>query len=211
MTNAEGPDLADYLAERTVESDLIAPERRSRLERLAAFIRDRRARGEPARLLFVCTHNSRRSQLAMVWAAAAALAAGVDGVEVFSAGTEATAFHPEAVAALGRAGLEATRLDGSDNPRHAVRPGAAAPPLEAFSKTLDHPSLPERGFAAVMTCSEADAACPVVAGASVRIALPYRDPKAADGTPRQAAAYDACCAEIAREMLWTFAQVADPS
>ena len=64
------------------------------------------------------------------------------------------------------------------------------------------------GFAAVMTCSSADAACPTVAGADRRIAIPYDDPKAFDGTEREAEIYDERCAQIAREMLYVFAEVA---
>ncbi len=193
---------AAYLAARDAEDAEIPPARRALLERIAAFVRDRRAHGEAARLVVVCTHNSRRSQLAMVWAAAAAARFGLDGVEVFSAGTEATAFHPNAVAALRRAGCAIAIADGAPNPHFRIVFDPSAPPIEAFSKTLDHPSLPRDGFAAVMTCSEADAACPVVAGASARIALPYVDPKSADGSPQEGAAYDASCAHIAREMLW---------
>jgi arsenate reductase len=202
MSGVPVSGAAAYLAARADEAELITPARRALLERLAAFVHDRRERGDTARLVFVCTHNSRRSQLAMVWAAAAAAWVGLDRVEAFSAGTEATAFHRNAVAALARARLPMNRLDSSANSRYAVHLVAGSPPLKAFSKTLDHPSLPRSGFAAVMTCSEADAACPVVIGASARIALPYQDPRTADGTPQEVAAYDACCAEIAREILW---------
>jgi len=208
MSGVPASGAAAYLAARADEAELITPARRALLERLAAFVHDRRERRDTARLVFVCTHNSRRSQLAMVWAAAAAARFGLDSVELFSAGTEATAFHPNAVAALRRAGCTIAVADGAPNPHFRIVFDPSAPPIETFSKTLDHPSLPRSGFAAVMTCSEADAACPVVPGAAARISLPYEDPKAADGTPQESAAYDASCAEIAREMAWTFARAA---
>jgi hypothetical protein len=43
-----------------------------------------------------------------------------------------------------------------------------------------------------------------VFGAEARIAIPYDDPKAADGTEGEARAYDERCRQIAREMLWVF-------
>jgi hypothetical protein len=58
-----------------------------------------------------------------------------------------------------------------------------------------------------MTCSDADAACPIVFGAAERISIPYDDPKAADGTPDEAAVYDERCRQIAREMLYVFSRV----
>jgi hypothetical protein len=46
-----------------------------------------------------------------------------------------------------------------------------------------------------------------VAGAFRRIALPYEDPKASDGTLEEAATYDERCAQIAREMLYALSLV----
>ena len=54
----------------------------------------------------------------------------------------------------------------------------------------------------MMCCGSADAACPVVMGASARVRLLYRDPKEADDTPEEAARYDERCLQIATEMLW---------
>jgi hypothetical protein len=55
-----------------------------------------------------------------------------------------------------------------------------------------------------LTCSAADEACPRVPGATLRLAIPYDDPKVADGTPDEAATYDERCAQIAHEMLFAF-------
>ncbi|MCK4776283.1 MAG: protein-tyrosine-phosphatase, partial [Candidatus Krumholzibacteria bacterium] len=62
-------------------------------------------------------------------------------------------------------------------------------------------------FCAVMTCSQADKNCPVVVGASMRVAIPYDDPKAFDGTDQEAANYDERCRQISREMLYLFSAV----
>ena len=57
-----------------------------------------------------------------------------------------------------------------------------------------------------MTCGAANQSCPVVPGAALRVATPYEDPKSADGTPGEAAAYDARCRQIAIEMFFLFSQ-----
>jgi arsenate reductase len=181
-------------------------DRRSRLDELADFVRQRRDAGEPARLTFICTHNSRRSHISQLWAAAAAAAFGLDHVETYSGGTEATAFNPRAVAAMRRAGFAIDDASG-DNPRYRVQFADDAAPAVCFSKVYDDPSNPQDGFAAVMTCSDADEACPMVRGAALRVALPWDDPKAADGTPEEASTYDARVRQIAAEMVYLFSRV----
>ena len=78
----------------------------------------------------------------------------------------------------------------------------------AFSKVYHHAFNPKSGFAAVMVCSSADASCPFVEGAEVRVSLPYLDPKVSDGTPEEAATYRAKSEEIGREMVWLMQAVA---
>lgn len=141
--------------------------------------------------------------MAQLWAATAAAHFGVEPVCTYSGGTEATAFNPRAVAALKRAGFE-IQNPGGDNPRYRVTYAAGGPVLECFSKTYDDALNPSDGFAAIMTCSEADEACPVVHGAALRSRLRYEDPKVADGTPGEAAVYDERCLQIAGEMLYLF-------
>ena len=53
-----------------------------------------------------------------------------------------------------------------------------------------------------MTCSQADAGCPFIPGASTRISLPYDDPKEADGTPQEAERYDERLRQIGRELFF---------
>ncbi len=198
-----------YLDARAAEADQIAPERRDELDRLADYVRAQRQAGVPARLLFVCTHNSRRSHLAQVWGEVVGRYVGVE-VESYSAGTEATAFNARAVAALVRAGLvvqtggDATAEGG---PRYTFTYGEGLQTAPLYSKRLN--AVPDGApFGAVMVCGEADRACPVVPGAAFRLALPYVDPKVADGTAEEAATYDARCAQIARELLYALRRAA---
>lgn len=201
------PAVEAYLAARAGEFDRIDAERRAALEKLAGYVRQERAAGRVAKLTFVCTHNSRRSHMAQIWAAAAARDAGVR-VTTYSGGTEVTAFNPRAVAAVERAGAIIEKTTDDTNPIYHVRLGADAPALTCFSKKYDTAPNPATGFAAVMVCDSADQACPVVPGAA-RFAITYVDPKASDGTPGEGAAYDERCAQIAREMLWMMRRAAD--
>jgi arsenate reductase (thioredoxin) len=66
---------------------------------------------------------------------------------------------------------------------------------------------PTENFAAIMTCSQADKNCPFIPGASLRIAIPYDDPKDFDGTPQEEAKYDERTRQIAREIFYAFSQL----
>lgn len=79
--------------------------------------------------------------------------------------------------------------------------------MQCFSKKYDDPSNANENFAAVMTCSEADKNCPFIPGASLRVPIPYVDPKEADGTDQEAATYDERCKQIATEMFYIMSQV----
>jgi arsenate reductase len=189
------------------EFDKIPLERKSLLAELTNFIKAKSESGQPINLNFICTHNSRRSHLAQLWAQVAAYNYGVKSVQSFSGGTEATAFNPRAVKAMKEAGFNITMLQAGDNPVYEVRFAADANPVEAFSKKYDDAANPTKDFAAIMTCSHADQNCPVVIGASKRIALTYDDPKDFDGTAREAEKYAERVREIGREILYAFSQV----
>jgi arsenate reductase len=185
----------------------IAPERRIILKQLADFIQTRRSSNFPVFLNFICTHNSRRSHIAQLWAQAAAHYYNVPNVVCFSGGTEATAFNPRAVKAMEDAGFSIIMTKEGENPVYEVRFAEGVAPVVSFSKKYDDPINDNEGFAAVMTCSHADENCPVVAGAIARIALTYDDPKHFDGTPLEEAKYAERVKEIGRELLFTFSQV----
>jgi arsenate reductase (thioredoxin) len=198
--------IREYVAARAGECDQIPEERRQQLAEIAAYVRQRASSGQPALLTFICTHNSRRSHLAQIWAQVAAGYYGVGGVQTFSGGTEATAFNRRAIGALERAGfsITSTDADSTKNPRYYVHFQDSAPPLVCFSKVFNEAPNPQQGYCAIMTCSQADQACPIVPGAAHRVALPYEDPKAFDDSAQEAEKYDERCRQIAREMLFVF-------
>jgi arsenate reductase len=200
------PKLEEYIKRVVLNTDDIPAARKLALGEVAGFVSAKRGEGQEALLNFICTHNSRRSQMGQLWGAAAAAHFGIDGVRTYSGGTEATAFNPRAVAAIERAGFHVEN-PGGQNPHYRVTYADEGSILECFSKTYDDPYNPAEGFAAIMTCADADEACPVVLGAAIRAPIRYEDPKVADGTPSETAAYDERCQQIATEMLYLFSRV----
>ena len=92
------------------------------------------------------------------------------------------------------------------NPTFAVRWGTGMEATE-FSKTYFDASNPQQGFAALMVCGEADAACPLIKGAAARISMPYLDPKIYDDSTYEALKYAERRDDIGRLMLSVMMQV----
>lgn len=203
------PTLREFLQQAASRIELIPTERQTELKQVAEYVSGCLSKSLPAKLIFICTHNSRRSHLSQVWAQVAAEYYGLSGVETYSGGTEATAFNPRAVAALQRSGL---RIEAEDpnvsNPRYRVYSAPNSEPQVCFSKVYDAPPNPTQSYCAVMTCSQADDACPLVMGCDLRMPIRYEDPKVADDTQFEAQRYDERSDQICTEMLFMMSQVA---
>jgi arsenate reductase len=119
---------------------------------------------------------------------------------------EVTAFNERAVASLERSGFRVIS-EGEGNPVYTVYYSENRPPIRAFSKLYDDPENRAPGFAAVMTCSDADENCPFIPGTQARIPLRYKDPKEFDGTPEEALKYDERSMQIASEMFYVFSNI----
>lgn len=206
-TTAILPPLLSTIKKLAGEFSQIPESRKPILKELTDFLSQKSNANQTIHLNFICTHNSRRSHIAQVWAQAAAQYYGVNSVQCYSGGTEATAFNPRAVKAMQEAGFDIQVLKDGANPIYKVKFSSDASPLTVFSKKYDDDFNPKKDFVAVMTCSHADENCPLVPGATKRIALTYNDPKDFDGTPQEAAKYSERVHEIGREILFAFAQV----
>ncbi len=132
------------------------------------------------RVLFLCTHNSARSQMAE------GLLRHLSGdrFAAFSAGTEATRVRPLAIRAMAELGID---ISGQQ------------------SKTLER-YLPEAFDAVITVCDAANEACPVFPGAGRRLHWSFDDPSRAAGTEEeQLATYrrvrDEIRARIERQLL----------
>jgi arsenate reductase len=126
----------------------------------------------PIRVLFVCTHNSARSQLAE------ALLGRLGGgdFEVHSAGTEATRVNPYAIRVLAEQGIDWT--------------GATSKTIDGFlGQRFDH---------VVTVCDRARESCPVLPGATSTLHWALDDPSDVPGTDEERLeAFRRTAAEIA--------------
>jgi arsenate reductase len=196
--------------EKTIASlnlDAISNERKQILQPLIDYIQTKVTENKNANLNFICTHNSRRSHLSQVWAQAAAHFYNLKNVYCYSGGTEATALFPMAAKTLEKAGFKIEVLSEGKNPVYAIKFDENEHPIIGFSKTFDDAFNPKSEFAAIMTCSDADANCPFIPGAEKRIPVKYDDPKAFDNTPQQAEKYEERSNQIAVEMLYVFSKI----
>lgn len=187
--------------------ELIPDERKELLNQFAEYISNKLKEEKKINLTFICTHNSRRSHISQIWAEAAAEYYNIPNVKCYSGGTEATAFNPRAVNAIKKAGFKIEKKDNSDNPVYLVYYSDEKEPVKCFSKVYSDEFNPQKDFAAIMTCSDADENCPVVFGAEARFPIRYDDPKEFDGTELEEEKYDERVAQIGREMLYAFSKV----
>ncbi len=132
------------------------------------------------RILFLCTHNSARSQMAE----GLLRGLGGDRFAAFSAGTEATLVRPLAIRAMAELGIDIAGQESKTLTRYLGAP-----------------------FDAVITvCDAANEACPAFPGAARRLHWSFDDPSRATGTEAaQLAVYrrvrDAIRARIKSELL----------
>lgn len=132
------------------------------------------------RVLFLCTHNSARSQMAE----GLLRHLGGERFEVYSAGTEATLVRPQAIKAMVELGID---ISGQT------------------SKTLER-YLHEPFDEVITVCDTAAETCPVFPGAKHRRHWSFPDPSKASGSEEeQLAVYrrvrDAIRARIEEELL----------
>jgi arsenate reductase (thioredoxin) len=199
--------IKNYIEEAIKGFESIPEERKKTLSRISAFIQEKVNSNEKVELIYICTHNSRRSHFGQIWGKVAAEYYGFKNVQTYSGGTEATAFNPNAIKAVGKIGFEIKNNGASTNPRYKLYFNDERTEIECFSKVYDDITNPKEGFIAVMTCTSADQNCPNVEGAALRIATPYEDPKKFDGTPQQDEKYSERCKQIATESLFLFSLV----
>ena len=212
------PKVAAHADLLTTSFDLIDERHREAGEKLADWIVKNDRPGHPLHVTAICTGNSRRSIVAATMGNVAAAYYGMPEVRFHSGGTAPSAFNARTVACLKEIGVEieptgeeAPRGEPKTaNPIYKVRWGRTGEPsleMTEFSKTYSDPSNPREGFAALMVCGEADAACPFVKGAAVRISMPYLDPKIYDGGAFEATKYSERRDDIGRLMLSVMMQV----
>src|SRR5215210_7994732 len=115
--------------------------------------------GDRIRVLFLCTHNSARSQMAE---GLLRHIAG-DRFEVHSAGTEATHVRPDAIAVMGELGIDISSNESTTLDRYLGQP-------------WDH---------VITVCDDANEACPVFPGAGQRAHWSFADPSKFEGSDQE--------------------------
>lgn len=199
--------IKEYCNALVREFDAIPKERKVLLEKISNFISLKKESHNPIQLVYICTHNSRRSHFGQIWAQVAANYYNIKNVTTFSGGTEATAFNINAINSIKRVGFIVNALEDVKNPTYHLSFGENEKPIECFSKVYNDPKNPQSEFAAIMTCSDAEENCPFIPGVELRIGSTYDDPKAFDNTPLQDVKYDERCKQIALETLYVFSKV----
>ena len=120
MMNTEffAENLRSFMRQIFTESQQLPRPRRTLLDAAAQDVAQVLSEAAPVNLLFVCTHNSRRSQFSQLWAATAVNYFGIEDIRCYSCGTEATACNPRTVESLRRSGVRITtqQLSSPENP-----------------------------------------------------------------------------------------------
>ena len=187
-----------------LSTERISEERKIVLQPLIEFISSKISKNEEVRLNFICSHNSRRSNLSQIWAQTMGNYYQIENVFCYSGGTEATAMFPKVAETLTNLGFEILKLSETENPVYAVKFAENEHAVICFSKKYNDDFNPKSAFAAILTCDSADENCPIVYGAEARFPIKYEDPKKSDGTPEMNETYFNRSLEIATEMKFVF-------
>ncbi len=198
-------DILKTIAE--VEGYSISETRKKILQSLIDFIIEKEEVGDEINLNFICTHNSRRSHLAQIWAQVMAAHFKVKNVHCYSGGTEATALFKSVKETLEEVGFVFKTDLGGDNPKYSIYFSVENKPIIGFSKTYNDAFNPTNKFTGILTCSQADENCPFISGAEKRISITYEDPKQFDNTPFQKEKYKERSLQIASEMSYVFSRI----
>ncbi len=185
---------------------IISDERKILLLKISDAIAKEYTLNKEVNLNFICTHNSRRSQLGQVWSFYAAHYFKLN-INAFSGGTEVTAFYRNTVKTLQKVGFEFQLTDFShQNPTYQISFKGTKKAVLGFSKLYSNP-LNKEPFIAITTCNNADVNCPFIPTASHRFHLPFVDPKHADGLDIQEETYLQTSQQIAGEVYFIFSEV----
>jgi len=193
---------------KNAKKDLkIDENRKLLLKSIALFIVKEIKAQKKVNLNYICTHNSRRSQLAQVWSSFACSYFELKKISNFSGGTAVTAFYRNTVKTLQEVGFKFQIIEFShQNPVYAVSYKNCIDPIIGFSKLFDD-EYNKKPFIAITTCSNADENCPFIPDAVTRFHLPFNDPKNFDNSLYQAEKYMETNKQIAGEIYFIFEMV----
>lgn len=190
-----------------LNSNTVTEDRKTVLNDLIEYIQDKKNLDEVCHINFICTHNSRRSHLAQIWAQTCAAFYNIPKLFCFSGGTEATKLYRSVKDTLEDQGFIFKAEKGESNKKYEVFFSNTEKSINTFSKVYDHKVNPVTNFAVVMTCSHADENCPFIPGTEMRIPVMYEDPKLFDHTVLEKEKYRERSLQIAAEMKYVFSNI----
>ena len=159
-----------------------------------------------SKLNFICTHNSRRSQLCQVWSDTISSYYGFTNILSYSGGTETTEVNKNIIDTLIETGFSIKKNKDFTNPVYFVNNGLKKN-IKLFSKPYTDNFNPSEKFIAVINCSSADKSCTYVEGASERISLPFNDPGEYDRTRLKYEKYRISNIEIASSIKYLYLNI----
>jgi arsenate reductase len=115
---------------------------------------------EPHKVLFLCTGNSCRSQMAEAWLREM----GKEAFEVYSAGLEPHGINPSTITVMQEAGID---ISGQRSKR-----------LDEYIGKIEFDYL-------ITVCGNADERCPYFPGMGTRMHWPFEDPAAFEGSEEE--------------------------
>lgn len=140
-------------------------------------------------LLFLCTGNSCRSQMAEAWTRELAprYAPGL-GIQAFSAGIETHGLNSMAVVTMQKHGID----------------------ISSHSSDLLTDKMLQQSDLIVTVCSHAESRCPVLPVTTEKLHLAFADPASAEGSEAEiAVCFDRVCVQIREQVIALLMRLAD--
>ena len=181
-------------------------DRKDKLIELAQIIKKNHDQQNIVKIIFICTHNSRRSQFSQVWAHISSLYFKLDFLAFYSGGTEVDSVNLNVINALSNSGLKIEKKQTGEKV-YLLKSSKRDNGINLYSKEYSCKSNPAKHFIAIMTCFNADQMCPVIKGADKKVFLPYPDPRTSDQTGLEKKIYGKINAVIAKEMFYLMKQL----
>ena len=167
--------------------------RKKRLDNIASVINENL--NKTRSIVFLCTHNSRRSQICEVWGKVFAEIYRKK-ININSAGAFKTVVHSQVYESIVKCGLIVNNKKEIffDKKKFKLN-----------SKTID--SLTMKNFIAVMTCSNAEKSCPNDPRSIRNIKMFFNDPRIYDETDKMSREYLNTTIYIAEELNYIFKNI----
>ena len=147
----------------------ISKSRKDSLNDIIKEIKKNTLQHKASRLIFICTHNSRRSIFSEVWSQTFIKYYNLNNIYTFSGGTEVSKVYSGVINTLIKNGFKVTNNKNQYNPTYSIYYGKQNFNIKVKSKLYSSSLNPTSNIIAIMNCSSAEKSCPFIPGASARI------------------------------------------